>query len=271
MYLLKRPKAPPGFNGGAREARRTIRKMVSSGARPKSSDFVDCWSAFKAVLAEAQHGRCGYCDRYVIGGEHGTIDHYYPKAAVDALHDDPSTWGTQKAYSASVHGRQKKPVSEWGYHWLAYAWMNFVFACSCCNEGWKRTYFPVAVAPRQCPPQPRMQEEPLLLNCYRALRPSAHLRFNEDGSVERLAGSLYGFETIRTVGLDRDGLRRERVHVTRAVHQSLRDYGSTDYARMVRGKRGLRDLGGETRPFAGVVRAIVEEMLAITWEEFLTL
>lgn len=271
MLLTKQPKAPKGFNRGASSARRTIRSIVSQGGRPKSEDFADEWSAFKHVLAEAQNGRCGYCDREVLGGDDGTIDHYRPKAEVDALYDDPNTWGTQKPYSASVQGRKKQLVSESAYHWLAYAWSNYVFACSCCNEKWKRSFFPVAAHPRCCPPRPGRGEEPLLLHCYRGRRPSEHLRFNSDGSIEPVNSSRYGYETIRTVGLYRHSLEKERFPIALRVYDALFEYAQGDAARRHRAVRDLQGLGRADRAFGGVARAIVEDQTGVSWEEFVTL
>jgi len=146
MLLVDRPRTPPGFNHAAREARAGIRNLP----RPASNDFADTWTDHKHVLAKAQGGRCGYCDRQVLGGEDGTVDHYRPKARVTAPGDDPSSWGTQHDDSASVTDRKSKtePVSDVGYHWLAYAWSNYVFACSCCNVAG------VELEERVEPPQP---------------------------------------------------------------------------------------------------------------------
>jgi hypothetical protein len=183
MQEARRPPTPPGFK---------------NHERPRSAQFADVWSDFKHLLADAQHDRCGYCDRHVHGGDDGTVDHYCPKTEVEALFDDPSTCGRQRAHSASVEGRLTQPVSDCGYHWLAYAWRNYVFACSCCNEKWKRAIFPVAINPRCCPPRARGREDPLLLSCYTGQRPSEHLQFNHDGSVEPANRSRHGYETIRT-------------------------------------------------------------------------
>jgi hypothetical protein len=266
MFLARRPKTPEGFNRAARAARTAIREMIQRGERPKSTDFADKWSDFKHLLAEAQHDRCGYCDRKVLGGDDGTVDHFRPKAEIDELFDDPKTWGTQKAHSASVRDRATQPVHALGYHWLAYAWNNYVFACSCCNEKWKRAIFPVATHPRCCPPRPRGYEEPLLLNCYRDLRPSEHLEFKADGTVEPLHGSPYGYETFRTVGLYRDPLCDERRHVAEDVFFALQQLKDGDEATAV---PSLKRLGNENRPFAGVARAIVERNLGLPWEDFL--
>jgi hypothetical protein len=268
MLLVRRPKTPAGFNRAARVARATVRNIIEKNERPKSDQFMDKWGPFKHVLAEAQHHRCGYCDRKVLGGDDGTVDHFRPKAEIEALLDDPTTWGTQKAHSASLRERATEFVSELGYHWLAYAWSNYVFACSSCNEKWKRALFPIATHPRCCPPRPRSYEEPLLLCCYSTLRPSDHIQFNPDGTVEPFNGSPYGYETIRTVGLYREPLCDERKHVAEDVFYALDQLAEGDEATAI---PSLKRLGNEDRPFAGVARAIVEQNMGILWEDFLAL
>jgi hypothetical protein len=267
MQEARRPPTPPDFNHAAQAARKEIRDIVKANRRPREKQFADVWSKFKDKLAEAQHGRCGYCDRHVLGGDDGTVDHYRPKTEVEALFDDPSTWGNQRAHSASVEGRKTHPVSDLGYHWLAYAWRNYIFACSCCNEKWKRAIFPVAAHPRCRPPRARGREDPLLLSCYTGQRPSEHFQFNQDGSVEPANGSRHGYETIRTVGLDRDPLRLERCHPALDTHEALRQLADGEEVEAV---RSLRRLGDDKRPFAGVVRAIVEQRLELRWGDFLT-
>lgn len=273
--LVRRPKAPEGFNKEARDVRAKIRRIVlamaQGGEPPKSDDFDDVWSSFKDKLAEAQNGKCGYCDRHVLGGDDGTIDHYHPKAEITALFDDPATWGRQKTHSASVSGRQEQPVSRVAYHWLAYAWSNYIFACSCCNKKWKRSFFPVARHPRCCPPRPKGQESPLLLHCYQKLRPSEHLQWNADGTVEPRGDSRHGFETIRTVGLHRDPLCVERKAVAEDVFESIQRWADGDAAQQKTAERDLLRLGSDTRPFAGVARAIVEQQLGLPWEDFVGL
>ena len=271
MLLAKRPKAPKAprdFNRQAHAARAKIRGMIARGDRPTSKDFDDEWSDFKDRLAEAQHGRCGYCDAPVLATSHGTIDHYRPKAEIKALLDEPTSWGTQKPHSASVTERKEQDVSELGYHWLAYAWSNYVFACSICNASWKKSFFPVRIHPRRCPPRPRGREDPLLLHCYGKLDPSKHLQFNKDGTVEARDKSPYGAETIRTVGLHRDPLCQDRKEVTERMFELLERYAEGEEAEAY---RDILRLGNERRPFAGVARAILEQVMDMSWSEFVTL
>ena len=82
MLLVRRPKTPAGFNRAARDARATVRAIIQKGDPPDSDQFIDKWGPFKHVLAEAQHHRCGYCDRNVLGGGDGTVDHFRPKAEI---------------------------------------------------------------------------------------------------------------------------------------------------------------------------------------------
>jgi hypothetical protein len=112
------------------------------------------------------------------------------------------------------------------------------------------------------------------MSCYEAYRPSDHLQFNEDGSVEaaNVSGggmrvqSQHGYETIRTMGLDRHPLRNERRGPVEDVHEALRRFAEGNDAESV---SDLCRLGDARRPFAGVVRAIVEQQLEMSWDEFL--
>lgn len=275
MLLVRRPKAPTGFNRAVQKARNDIRDIVKAGAlltppaTPTSEQFVDKWSEFKRFLSEAQHGRCGYCDIKVLAGDDGTVDHYKPKAEILGLYDDESTWGTQTSHSASVEGRQQQPVASSGYHWLAYAWSNYVFACRSCNVKWKKGFFPTAQHPRCCPPRPKGAEEPLLMSCYRSLRPSEHLVFHADGRVEAFEGSRYGYETIRTVGLYREPLRDAREEKTIRTYEALKLYADGDDAQRQTAIDDLRRLGSAKYVFAGVVRSIVEQVLDESWEDFI--
>ncbi len=268
MLLVRKPDTPNGFTDATRAAGDRITQIVEAGNRPTSKKFNDKWSDFKHVLAEAQHGRCGYCDRKVLGGDDGTVDHFRPKTEVETLDDNPITWGLQKPYSAGITGRSTEVFSALGYHWLAYAWSNYVFACSCCNEKWKRAIFPVATHPRCCPPRQNGCEEPLLMNCYRLLQPSDHLQFNGDGTVEARNGSTYGLETIRTLGLYREPLRDERADVARDVYELLREFATGGSTQQQDAIRDLCRIANENRPFAGVARAIVEQQLGMQWEQF---
>lgn len=264
MFQAKRPRAPKEFICRSRDFRKRIRQRIASGQALESDHFDDLWSGFKQVLAEAQHGRCGYCDCKVLATGDGTIDHYRPKSKVEALGDDEASWGRETPHSASIRDRKTVAVSTSGYHWLAYTWSNYVFACSNCNSKFKRCIFPVASHPRCCSPRPRTHEEPLLLSCYCPRRPSDHLQFNRDGTVEVRNGSEHGRETIRTVGLDRTELRDLREEVTLRVYDILGEYGSGEDAAIDE----LLKLGAEKHSFAGVTRAIVEQQMEMTWEDF---
>lgn len=266
MLSVERPPIPPGFNDRARAARATIRGVALAGGRPAKEHFVDHWSEFKAVLAGAQHDRCGYCECEPLVSDDGTVDHFRPKGRIETLGDDPTTWGKETAHSASLPDRECEKFSDSGYHWLAYVWENYVFACMVCNVKFKGCLFPVARHPRRCPPRRGDFEEPLLLHCYRSdARPSEHLKFNADGSVEAFTGSAHGWETIRTVGLDRQHLRTLRGREAGRAHDAVDKFEEGEQASA---RRDLLRLGAVERPFAGVVRAIVEQRLGVHWEVF---
>jgi len=107
------------------------------------------------------------------------------------------------------------------------------------------------------------------MHCYGDQLPSEHLEFGADGSVQALGGSQYGFETIRTVNLDRDSLRQQRRAVAEDVFECIRQFAEGDESQQAEAIQGLRRLGNKARPFAGVARAIVEWHVEMTWEDFI--
>jgi hypothetical protein len=237
-------------------------------AQKKSDVFQAKWSSFKELFSKAQHGKCAYCEVSVIGAQHGDVDHYYPKGQVQALYDDPQTWGREKPYLSNVEGRSTKPLCKTGYWWLAYEWSNYLLSCMVCNEYWKGAIFPVENDPRKLPPVADVSEAALLLNPFENINPTEHLFFDNFGQVHPAAGSRRGFETIRTCGLDRPSLRNIRGGIAREA------YALTDRLRTVDAPSQLRDIlyslylkGVETNRHPGMVRIIVEQRSGLTWPE----
>ena len=76
MMRFSRPAEPSGF------ARR-LRDIDTSQVKVRK-----IWKLYKRRFAEAQHGRCGYCDRKITDTQHGDVEHYRPKGRVDEI-DDP--------------------------------------------------------------------------------------------------------------------------------------------------------------------------------------
>ena len=91
------------------------------------------WGEIKQIYMRLQHGKCGYCERQLSGGqkrEHD-IEHFRPKSRVDAyLAMDFPTGDEHPA----------------GYPLLAFHPFNYVVTCKTCNSDWKRSFFPIAGA-----------------------------------------------------------------------------------------------------------------------------
>ena len=271
MMLYKRPPEPPAFAARTAAEVARIQAAVAQGQKPKVTKGI--WRDFKAAFAEAQHGRCGYCELPVIAGQPGDVEHYAPKSEVREFVDWQTEHGQEQPNAEKVTGRN--PARKWtlGYWWLAYDWKNYLLACSACNSVWKGNLFPVKQPPARGMPAQSQPEIPLLLNPYGPRDPARHLRFRPDGAVEALRRSSFGLETIRTCGLDRMALRQARRWVTERAYaqvaQVLRESqdpgwdSSTSIA-----LKDLHWLGQDGAPFPGAARAIIRQELGpLTWAQ----
>jgi hypothetical protein len=281
MLHLKRPPRPADFDQqveadrakAAQEVERYLAEVAQGVANPKKPDFPTTWGRYKAAFAEAQYGKCGYCEHDVTGGFPGDVEHFRPKGEVWALSDNPDEWGRERLWSASVEGRKHISLCELGYWWLAYEWDNWLLSCSACNASWKGSFFPVAGAARVLPPDPHTAEQPLLLNPFDSPDPAEHLRFGDLGEVQPADDSLLGRETIKVCGLDRFGLRRTRREKAQRAHYLARQVREAlasqppDNARLDEALADFRRMGDETSEYAGMVRAILVAKCGVRWEE----
>ncbi|MCP4661944.1 MAG: hypothetical protein GY856_41605, partial [bacterium] len=198
----------------------------------------------------------------------GAVDHFRPKSAVSELEDDPATWGREKPHLTNVEGRRPRPLSDRGYWWLAYEWSNFLFACERCNTAWKRSLFPVADRSRRAlPPRPDTDEAPLLLDPYGDAHPADHFRFGDQGSVEPKDGSPMGFETIRTLGLDRESLREFRKEKARRANWLVRSLREAEAEAVDEILDDILEMGHADYAHAGMVRIILKQEVDIDWSE----
>jgi len=111
----------------------------------------------------------------------------------------------------------------------------------------------------------------LLLDPYGDELPSEHLRFGDFGQVEAVPESRKGFETIRTLGLDRESLRRSREEKAQKTLQLLKALDSDPPdSRLGEILADLIRLGDERYVHAGMVRIIVEGWLGLPWAELET-
>ena len=294
MQLFKRPEPPGGIaqftqevktfreriegifgpNKAPAPAAPAVAEPTESGSskrkKPKKEDpFAPKWSDYKAVFAEAQNGKCGYCEMMVTGGHPGDVEHYWPKGEVWQLPDDPAQQGQERRWASTIEGRKRKIISETGYWWLAYDWSNYLLACTVCNQYWKLSYFPVKDDPRAVPPTEANKEVPLLLNPFDDThKPSEHLRFDDLGQIQAKDMSPWGSQTIRTCGLDRESLRRSRVQNARRAHKLAQDLNATnDPDETSEILNDFYELGRIEYVHSGMVRALFEDLCGLTWTQ----
>lgn len=283
MLVLKRPPEPPSFAkkvaryktavqlhmAATSSGSTTTTSLPNSGKKKKKGDlFTAKWSDFKDAFSEAQHGKCAYCEVSVIGAQHGDVEHFYPKARIDGLLDDPDTWGKERPFLSNVLGRKPAVVCDTGYWWLAYEWSNYLLSCLACNEYWKGAIFPVEDDPRTIPPTSDLSEVALLLNPFEKINPAEHLAFDGFGQIYPDENSRRGFEMIRTCGLDRESLRNIRGGIAREAHalsnkliapRTSDELKDTLYAIYLKGL--------ETNLHPGMVRIIVERRCGLNWRD----
>lgn len=265
--LFKKGKLKP--KPKKKKAKAGAKGTTKAKAKPAAKEpeiFPPKWSAFKDQLSQAQHRKCAFCEGYAIGQGFGDVEHYSPKGEVEALDDDPSTWGVERDHLANVTGRKPKPVSETGYWWLAYEWENYILACTICNQQWKKAIFPI-VEPRAAAPMRGDVETSLILHPFRGPAPRDHLQYGELGEISARNDSDFGRETIRTLGLDRPSLREQRRALASKIHKKI---DGLEGASVERRRELLGDIlleGDERQPFCGMVRAIFEQRVGITWQQ----
>lgn len=265
MLLWKRPKPPLGFGRRAKPLRRTVRLQVASGRKPDFSPAL--WRDYKDQFSGAQERKCAFCEvletTYV-----GAVEHLRPKGSLEALSADRATWGTENPQTSNVEGRRPESLSETGYWWLAYSWSNWLFACERCNTAWKKAIFPLlAGSQRWNQPWPRVREQALVLDPYGKADPALHLTFDSLGQIEAVAGSDMGFETIRTLGLDRESLRKKRFEKVQRAYRTISRLHQAHTEDEIRTCcADLVEMGRKEYEHAGMVRILVRQKLDISWE-----
>jgi hypothetical protein len=265
----------------AKTAKRAKRKSTAkkspsrkpAKAAKKVESFPATWSMFKAELSRVQYRKCAFCEGWAIGQDFGDVEHFAPKAEIEVLSDDETTWGVERDNLANVIGRKPNSISATGYWWLAYEWDNYILACAICNQQWKRAIFPIKEA-RAAPPAQKDAETHYLLHPYRGEAPKDHLEYGLLGEVKpkTLAGgpSIYGRETIRTLGLDRPSLREQRRALASKIHKKIDGLAEASVARRLELLGDLHLEGSVDQPFCGMVRSIFEQRTGMTWVQLET-
>lgn len=174
----------------------------------------------KRQLIVEHHGKCAYCESFIMTIDTGDVEHYRPKSEVTQANPG----NTELTQDVDDHP---------GYFWLSQTWDNLFLACKQCNQSYKGTLFdvaPVAVGPgavafkRLLPPD-KLVEVPMLLSPTvdgNGLSPRHVLRF--DTATARIGAVAGGpgnpaenqARAARTIGIV--GLNRPRLLQDRAAH-----------------------------------------------------
>ena len=105
-----------------------------------------------------------------------------------------------------------------------------------------------------------------MLNPFGEDDPGEHLRFSDLGQIEARNQSSIGLATIRTCGLDRDSLVRNRLEKARSAYQLVQELsGSSTDAERRKVLEKFYELGRAEYAFCGMVRIIFEEQCRVKW------
>lgn len=202
-------------------------KELENKIRAKSPNWKH-WREIKPVFLELQHFKCAYCERFISGDldshtgrRHNfeqEIEHFRPKKT-------PKRWAVPSLWQGAPK-IESGPDS--GYEWLEFEPWNYVAACITCNRTYKGSYFPVA-APIDYSVKPdlaHLQEEKAFL-----IYPLGELDGDPESLIQFLGPTplphsrlLVGSHdywrakvTIELLGLDNDGLNRERARLIETI------------------------------------------------------
>lgn len=262
-WIGQRPKESADFQSKVQAAQDAVAKKVAAQPvaergifrdSPKSSrttttvtaktDFPDLWAAYRAEFSKAQCGKCAYCEDAHPDGYVGDVEHYRPKAFVTS-------------------GEKTLP----GYHFLAYNWDNYLFACAWCNRSHKKNQFPIA-GNRASTPSELPAELPLLLNPLDE-DPAPHLEFLELGDIRGRTDR--GEETISMCGLHRKSLNGRRKRLGERLKRHLDDYATgLLLPSTVLRDSALRELYfacRDTEPFTGMARYLLKKRTMLTYAD----
>lgn len=155
----------------------------------------------KDQLIADQHGKCCYCEAYLLHVGYGDVEHYRPKNGFKQTTAD-------------------KQLGKPGYYWLAYDWDNLLFVCDRCNRGHKRNYFPLRNPAHRARSHHDLvaQEQPLLLHPAFD-NPERHIEFRKGVAKGK---TPEGRATVRGCGLNRPKTREHRqAHFNKLVRDEL--------------------------------------------------
>ncbi|MGH2921569.1 MAG: hypothetical protein ACRDKU_05845 [Gaiellaceae bacterium] len=224
------PVPPPTVLDGADSpgGKETARARELYENKPQNADAKFTYSVYsrpsvKDKLNELFFFKCAYCESY-FGHVHPLdVEHFRPKGGYVLVRR------TKKA-------ELKKP----GYYWLAADWSNLFPSCIDCNRERTQTFrseppelsgkankFPLrSERKRAKKPGKESRERPLLLNPYLD-DPQEHVTFDNQGIVRPVLDpqgreSKMGRTSIKTYGLQREGLALERERVALETRASMK-------------------------------------------------
>lgn len=126
------------------------RRILQLAKGKKWDDGATIWSELRSFYRQLQHDKCAFCERALTkgpaGGTEHAVEHYRPKGRT-------KVWPTPKMLKAQPARKSLvcKSGQAMGYWWLAYHPWNYVTACSTCNTGLKKDFFPIDKTPATAP------------------------------------------------------------------------------------------------------------------------
>lgn len=267
IRIVNEPKGV-SWEGWKNKAALATRALHSRYKRREKIEIdVDLYKEQRLTLLKVFRNKCGYCEVILTAADHlGDVEHYRPKGRVTDERGD------------LVFTDRARTKPHPGYFWLAYRWDNLFPACIACNrpgsgpdgiKSGKWDCFPVAKF-RALRPGDEKKEAPLLLNPWLD-NPNDHLTFDDDLAV---LGSKTerGRETIRILGLNRDGLvelRRQAIRsIKREFWESQQAYQRGDKVRYQDAVTIIRDCIFGNSQFSAVCTAAIKKEKARA-EQFL--
>jgi hypothetical protein len=257
MMRFRPAPEPPDFEAAVAPQRTRIETQLANHQKPDFKGH-EKWKDFKAAMAPATYGKCGYCevDVWAVDRFKGDVEHYRPKGRIDQIvaRPDGSTTTTVQFES--------------GYHWLAYEWDNYILSCNPCNSANKKNLFPVKDPPATAPQEgDERSEKPLLLNPFGRKDPGKHLLFDQLGIVGPRRHSKYGRTTIEVCGLNREPLAKKRRRVAKIVRRQLDILENPNASpdNLQNAIETIADLGVADAEHAGMVRSMFCNTTDLPW------
>ena len=217
------------------------------------------WGQIKAVYMRLQKNKCAFCEQKLsVRARDHDVEHFRPKRGVKA-------WPPPGGPSYGFPTGQAFPE---GYYLLAYHPLNYATSCSHCNQGLKRSYFPIAGArlSGQDNPLDLEPERPLLiypigdrdtdpevLFGFRGTAPSPRNADPNSQENHRAQVTIDFFDLS-----DREELVRERSEVIEHLHSSLVSADdSTDQPKQRRARSTVTRMRSDGNKHANCARCFI--------------